>query len=179
MDSAVVNGGLSDDADRTHPAAQESFPPPARIDLYWIPLGAGDRTHLVRPSGRAYERVQAWRTRRAPQPLFHSALLVHADGATYAIEMTPVWGAPARDRGVVGTGAVGAAWLGRLPLFRYEVRRWRGGRIPDLSSAVGGPRRMSADPDRTRALLDSVPAFPDLVWGRDQLRAGECGTPTR
>lgn len=146
---------------------------PAWVDLYWIPLGAGDRTHLVRPSGRAYERVQAWRNGRAPQPLFHSALMVHADGATYAIEMAPAWGAPTQDRGVTGTGAVGAAWLGRSPLFRYEVRRWRDGRIPDLDSAVGPPRRMSADPDKARALLDAVPAFPDLVWGQDQLHAGD------
>lgn len=145
----------------------------AWVDLYWIPLGAGDRTGLVRPSGRAYERVQAWRADRAPQPLFHSALRVQVDSTTYAIEMAPAWGTDDRDRGVTGSGAVGSAWLGRSRLFRYEVRRWPGGRIPDLESAVGGARRMSADGEKARTLLGLVPSFPTLVWGRDQLHSGD------
>jgi hypothetical protein len=32
---------------------------------------------------------------------------------------------------------------------------------------------MSSDPDQARTLLDLVPAFPTLVWGRDQLHAGD------
>lgn len=148
-------------------------PPVSWVDLYWIPLGAGDRTHLVGPSGRAYEALVSRRRHRQARPLFHSALLVRARGATYAIEMAPAWGDPSTDRGVTGGGAVGAAWLGRWPLFRYEVRRWHEGRIPDLAAAVGGPHRLSTDAHRATRVLDLTPSFPCLVWGRDQLRTGE------
>jgi hypothetical protein len=51
------------------------------------------------------------------------------------------------DRGVVATGAVGAAWLRRFRVFRYEVRRWRNGVIPDLAHAVDSPLRISDDRD--------------------------------
>ena len=36
--------------------------------------------------------------------------------------------------------APSAAWLGRSRFFRYEVRRWRGGVIPDVSEAVAARR---------------------------------------
>jgi hypothetical protein len=68
---------------------------------------------------------------------------------------------------------VGATTLGRLRLFRYEVRCWRDGVIADLAEAVGGPVRLSDDPRRARALLALVPQVPTPVWGRDELRAGE------
>jgi hypothetical protein len=57
---------------------------------------------------------------------------------------------------VVATGAVGSLLLGRLRLFRYEVRCWRGGTIPDLGEAVGGPRLLSTDPWFARRLLDAL-----------------------
>ena len=41
----------------------------AWVDLYWIPLGAGDSTHLVAASCRAYERLAARRAHRHPQAL--------------------------------------------------------------------------------------------------------------
>jgi hypothetical protein len=59
-----------------------------------------------------------------------------------------------------------------LALFRYEVRRWREGLIPDIDEAVE-PHRLSADPDCARRLLELVPEVPTPVWGRDELRAGE------
>jgi hypothetical protein len=77
------------------------------------------------------------------------------------------------ERGVVGEGAVGAAALARLALFRYEVRRWREALIPDIDEAVESPNRLSDNPDCARRLLELVPQVPTPVWGRDELRAGE------
>jgi hypothetical protein len=74
---------------------------------------------------------------------------------------------------VVATGAVGSRYAGWLRLFRYEVRCWRGGSIPDIGEAVGGPRRLTSDPRVARRLLDLVAAIPTPVWGRDELKAGE------
>ena len=74
---------------------------------------------------------------------------------------------------MVGTGAVGSRYAGWLRLFRYEVRCWRGGSIPDLEAAVGEPFRLSGDPRVARRLLDLVAIVPKSVWGRDELRAGE------
>jgi len=105
--------------------------------------------------------------------LYHSALVVHLQGAAFAIEMAPVWTAAAPDRGVVGEGPVGLVVLGRSRLFRYEVRRWRGGTIPDLAAAVDSPRRVSSDERKARRVLELVPSFPRATWGLDEQRAGE------
>ena len=74
---------------------------------------------------------------------------------------------------MVATGAVGSRPAGRLRLFRYEVRCWRGGSIPDLAEAAGGPRRLTTDPRAARRLLELVAQVPTPVWGRDELHAGE------
>jgi hypothetical protein len=66
-----------------------------------------------------------------------------------------------------------AADLYRLRLFRYEVRCWRGGPIPDLGAAVGGARRLTDDPLVAHGIVDAVATVPTPVWGRDELRAGE------
>ena len=108
------------------------------VDLYWLPLGSGEGGRCVRSSGRLYEALAARRGRRARMDLFHSALVVHVDGSEYAIEMTPVWAVAEERRGVVGEGPVGLPVLGRSRLFRYEVRCWRDGTIPDLG---GGGRQ--------------------------------------
>src|SRR5919198_1375882 len=104
----------------------------AAVDLFWLPLGAGDALHTVRWSGRIYEALVAHRERRHPCDLYHSALEVHLDGDRFVIEMAPVWRNKETDRGVVCEGAVGLPWLGRSRFFRYEVRRWRNGVIPDV-----------------------------------------------
>jgi hypothetical protein len=145
----------------------------AWVDLYWIPLGAGDTLRLVARSGRLYERLAARRDGREPRPLFHCALMVRCGPATYAVEMTPVWGNADADRGVVGEGAVGLSWLGAWRLFRYEVRCWRNGIVPDLAESVGSPVRLSADDQQARRLLSAVRDFPLLTWGRDELRTGD------
>ena len=145
----------------------------ASVDLFWIPLGAGDAFFLVRWSGRAYEALVAHREQREPCPLYHSALEVRLDGHRHVIEMAPVWRTRGSDRGVVATGPVGFAGLGRSALFRYEVRCWRDGAIPDIGAAVDSPQRMSRDPGTARRVLDLAPAFPCRTWGRDELGAGD------
>jgi hypothetical protein len=142
------------------------------VDLYWLPLGAGG-VATVRWSGRVYEALAARHAHRRACDLYHSALEVCLDGDRFVIEMAPVWSGRQPERGVVAEGAVGLPWLGRSRLFRYEVRRWRGGTIPDVAEAVASPRRVSEDPGRSRRVLDLVPAFPTATWGRDELRAGE------
>lgn len=143
----------------------------AWIDLFWLPLGAGG--HVVRWSGRVYERVSACTERRTPRDLFHAALLVRRDAVTYAVEMGPVWNVGVADRGVVCEGPVGARWLGRSRAFRYEVRCWPGGRIPDVAEAVASPVRTTRDPKRVALALATLHDLPTLTWGRDELGAGE------
>jgi hypothetical protein len=141
------------------------------VDLYWLPLGAGG--HFVRLNGRAYEALAARLARRARCDLYHSALEVRVPEGRFVIEMTPVRPSDGADRGVVAQGPVGSRPLGRLRLFRYEVRRWRDGAIPDVAEAVDSPRRLSGDPGRARGLLELVPRVPTPVWGRDELRTGD------
>ncbi|MFN8132374.1 MAG: hypothetical protein U0R70_12575 [Solirubrobacteraceae bacterium] len=143
----------------------------AAIDLYWLPLGAGG--HSVRLNGRVYEAIAAAAARRPRRDLYHSALMVLGPDGRYAIEMTPVRAGDGADRGVVAGGAVGSRAAGRFRLFRYEIRRWRGGAIPDLAEAVDSPRRLSTDGAVAERLLALVPDVPTPVWGRDELRAGE------
>lgn len=143
----------------------------AWVDLYWLPLGAGGR--FVRVNGRAYERWASRREHRAPEDLFHSGLMVHVGGVTYAVEMGPVWNVRDSGRGVVCEGAVGSAWLGRLRPFRYEVRCWPGGRIPDVAEAVDSPVRTTDDPATATQVLEVLAHVPPLVWGRDELATGD------
>jgi hypothetical protein len=145
--------------------------PTAAVDLYWIPLGAGSR--CVRFNGRVFEAIQAAREHRQRCDLYHAALVVALDGEEYTIEIAPSPDAHTASRGVVLTGAVGSRYAGWLRLFRYEVRCCRGGSIPDLAEAVGGPRRLSSRPRVARRLLDLVATVPAPVWGRDELKAGE------
>jgi hypothetical protein len=141
------------------------------VDLYWLPLGAGGR--FVRSNGRLYEAVAARLQHRDRSDLYHSALEVRLAGDRYVIEQAPAWNLTAPERGVVCEGPVGAPWLGRSKLFRYEVRRWRNGVIPDRGEAVDSPRRLSSDPGRAQRVLDLVPGFPTATWGRDEQRTGE------
>jgi len=141
------------------------------VDLYWLPLGAGG--HSVRLNGRVFEAVAARLERRAPCDLYHSALEVHVPEGRFVIEQTPIPDSNGGERGVVAEGAVGSRWAGRFRLFRYELRRWCDGVIPDVSEAVESPRRLTDDPRLSRRVLDLVPCVPTPVWGRDELGAGE------
>jgi hypothetical protein len=148
-----------------------NHPPITGIDMYWLPLGAGG--HSVRLNGRVFEALVARLERRDRCDLYHSALEVCVPDARFVIEMAPVGRSNGAERGVVAEGAVGARAAGRFRLFRYGVRRWRDGIIPDIAEAVDSPRRLSDDPDCARRLLELVPHVPTAVWGRDELRAGE------
>jgi hypothetical protein len=146
---------------------------PAHVDLFWLPLGAGDDTHCVRTNGRLFEWLVARHQHRPRADLYHSALEVRVGKDRFVIEMAPVWSTDAPERGVVSEGPVGLWWWGRSRFFRYEVRCWRDGDIPDRAEAVGGPVRVSTTPARAARLLSLVPAFPTLTWGRDELGTGD------
>ena len=141
------------------------------MDLYWLPLGAGGQ--FVRLNGRLYERLTAWLQRRPARDLYHSALVIHLPEATYVIEQAPVPDLNGSDRGVVAEGPVGARWAGRFRIFRYEVRLWRDGCIPDVAEAVDSPRHLTTDEAAARRVLTTVKRIPTPVWGRDELHAGE------
>jgi hypothetical protein len=143
----------------------------AWIDLYWLPLGAGG--HFVRWNGRVYEAIAARRSHRPPAPLYHSAMQIRLDDIVYAVEVGPVWNVAAPDRGVVCEGPVGARRLGRFRAFRYEVRCWPGGEIPDLAEAVDGPTRLTDERAQVTAVLRALPHVPPLTWGRDELGVGD------
>jgi hypothetical protein len=143
----------------------------AGIDLYWLPLGAGG--HSVRLNGLVFEWVVARLERRAACDLYHTALEVRAGSGRFVIEMTPIRDSDGEKRGVVAEGAVGSRLAGRFRIFRYEVRRWCDGVIPDVAEAVASPQLLTDDPGQARRLLDLVPHVPALVWGRDELDVGE------
>lgn len=147
------------------------------VDLYWLPLGAGG--HSVRLNGIVYEALVAGMRGRRRCDLYHSALEVRAPSGRFVIEMTPVRAGEGSESDIVACGAVGSRLAGRFRIFRYEVRRWRDGYIPDVAEAVDSPRPVSRDPDASQLVLDLVPQVPTPVWGRDELRPATCGTPTR
>jgi len=141
------------------------------VDLYWLPLGAGG--HSVRLNGRVYEAMVARLERRTTKSLYHSALLVAVPAGEFVIEMAPVRDGHGARRGVVAEGPVGSRWTRALRIFRYEIRRWPDGVIPDVDEAVDSPKRLTDDPALAERVLELVPEVPTPVWGRDELRAGE------
>ena len=141
------------------------------VSLYWIPRGAGGR--CVRLSGGFFELAAALRQRRRRRDLYHSALEVVAPQGRFVIEMTPIPDRHSEMRGVVREGPVGSRSAGRWRLFRYEIRRWRDGAIPDADAAVASPVRVASGEAPALRVLRLVPAVPALVWGRDEVGAGE------
>ncbi len=141
------------------------------MDLYWIPLGAGQ--HVVKLSGKLFEAISARIYRRHPCDVYHSALVVVAPEGRFVIEQTPASDGHSERHGVVIEGAVGSKFAGRFRLFRYEVRRWRDGVIPDIAEAVSSPVRVTDDPVRASLVLRLAPSVPALVWGRDEGHTGD------
>lgn len=142
----------------------------AQVDLYWIPLGAGQS--VVRLSGKAFEAVSAMAQRRQPCDLYHSALIVTVPEGRFVIEMTPIPDRNGVERGVVVEGSVGMKLAGRLRMFRYEIRCWRDGIIPDAQEAAS-IETVTIDVIEAQRVLDLVRSVPAPVWGRDELDAGE------
>jgi hypothetical protein len=139
--------------------------------LYWIPLGAG--AHVVRISGTLFEGVSAFVQRRERCDLYHSALEVRVPDGRYVIEQAPIPDRNGEHRGVVAEGPVGLRLAGHFRLFRYEIRRWRDGHIPDVRQAIGSPVKLSDDRTLAQRILDLLPAIPTPIWGRDEFHTGE------
>lgn len=140
-------------------------------DLYWIPLGAG--SPIVQASGRVFEAVSAARRRRPRRDLYHAALQITTPDGRYCIEQAPVPDDDGDERGVVAVGPVGVRAAGRFRIFRYEVRCWLGGTIPDIGFAVESPVSVTTDPLVARRIVDELPGVPTPVWGRDESGTGE------
>ncbi len=146
--------------------------PCGTVDLYWIPLGAGD--HVVKATGKTFEMLSAVVRRRAPCELYHSALIVSLPEGQYVIEQAPAPDYNGREeRGVVAQGPVGLRMAGHFRLFRYEIRCWRNGSIPDLKKAVDSPVRLVNDTEQAQRILELLPLVPTPTWGRDELGTGE------
>ena len=144
----------------------------AGIDLYWLPLGAGG--HFVRLNGRIYERVKALGEGRRTFHLYHSALEVTVPEGRFVIENSwPIPDSNGTARGVTVEGPVGSRRLGRFRAFRYEVRRWLDGDIPDVAEAVASPVRLSSDEGVAQRVLALASEVPVEVWGRNELGVGE------
>jgi hypothetical protein len=128
----------------------------------------------VRLNGRVYETITARVQRRRPSDLFHTALTVQVAAGRFIVENA--WPSPDADtesRGVVFEGPVFSRRLSRFRPFRYEVRCWRDGVIPDLRYATAGPQVVSQDPAQAQMVLDLVSSLPPLIWGRDERDNGE------
>ena len=152
-------------------ASEPTVPGTAAVDLYWLPLGAGG--HFVRLNGRVYEALAARLQRRRACDLYHSALQIQVGQERFVIEQAPVHNWSGKERGVVAEGAVGSRWAGRFRIFRYEIRLWPNGHIPDVAEAVDSPRRLSSDEERAQRVLELIPQVPTPVWGRDELQTGD------
>jgi hypothetical protein len=151
---------------RVAPTAAE-----ASIELYWLPLGAGG--WFARLNGRIWEAIHARRERRRPRDLYHTALVVLVPEGRVVENCWPIPDANGSSRGVAVEGPVGSRRLGRWRVFRYEVRRWRGGVIADAVEAVASPQLLSQDSVVAHRLLELVGSLPNPVWGRDELLTGE------
>lgn len=156
---------MGDQSTRDHPGTS--------IDLFWIPLGAGGHG-FVRWNGRVYEAIRARVERRLRLDLYHTALEVHLPDGRFTIESA--WPSPDLEtdsRGVKVEGPVFSSRLMRFRAFRYEVRCWRDGVIPDAGEAVGGPQPVATDPAAALALLGLIPEVPPLAWGREPPGVGD------
>lgn len=143
------------------------------IYLYWIPLGAGG-SGFVRLNGRVYEAIESRLERRAPLDIYHTALQVALPEGRFVVETT--WPQPDRNgagRGVVVMGPVFARWMAFTRVFRYEVRCWRNGELPDADEAEGGGRLVGGDSEIARRLLGLTTEVPAYTWGRQPTGGGD------
>ncbi|MFE4466763.1 hypothetical protein ACFRCR_16785 [Oerskovia sp. NPDC056781] len=134
------------------------------VVLLWLPVGAGG--NVVKHTSAWWERACAVVERRPPATLFHAALELRVDDVPYVIEMAPAWAGSSGERGVVATGPVGARWLGRSRWFRYEVRCWAHGVIPDRAFARSAPVVVTVDTTAVARVLATVSDVAPSTWGR-------------
>ena len=150
-------------------ATEQLASPPASVDLYWLPLGAGDNTHCVRTNGRIFEWATARYAHREGCDLYHAALEASRRGPARHRDDPGVGHRRAGPRrGVRGAGRPEVARrLEVLPLRgpllarRGHPRRRRGRRQPPPAQRRPGPGP---------AVLSLGRAFPTATWGRDELR---------
>jgi hypothetical protein len=153
-------------------AARTSCGDATGIYLYWLPLGAGG-VGFVRLNGRIFEIFKARGEGRRPLDLYHTALEIRLPEGRFVVENA--WPSPDVDlvsRGVVLEGPVFTRRLARFRPFRYEVRCWSDGVIPDADEAVD-VQLLSEDKGRALHILDLVATVPPLIWGRADARTGE------
>jgi hypothetical protein len=143
------------------------------VDLYWLPLGAGAAVPIVHWNGLLFEAFASRREHRPACDLYHAGLEVGTGAGRFVIEMAPAWGTGSAAAQVATAGPVGFRWLGRSRFFRYQVRCWRDGVIPDARFAVDSPRRLSTDLSTARRIVDLASSFPTGTWGRDEFGTGE------
>src|SRR4051794_34475235 len=154
-DAPSFDGSTTSQSESRGLMTDESRGGVAAVDLYWIPLGAGDQ--IVRVSGKLYEALTAALERRPRLDLYHSALQITLPDNRFIIESAPIPNVRGHERGVVAEGEVGMHWLGRFRLFRYEIRSWRKGSIPDLSHVVSSPVRVAGDVEHAKRVLELAP----------------------
>ena len=151
----------------------------ASVDLYWLPLGAGDPSRCVRGNGLVYEALVAAHQRQPRADLYHSALIVRLDGHAHAIEMAPVWAlrpptaaSSPRDRSVRRPGAARDCSATRSAAGATGASRTRPRRstAPDASAPTG------SWPARCSTWCRPVPSSPGVATNDAPAR---CGTPTR
>ena len=81
-----------------------------RIDLYWLPLGAGG--NFVRLNGRIYEAIAARLQRRAACDLYHSGLSSCLKGDTWSSRRLPA------------LAPMSVAWWALVPSARPGPAAW-------------------------------------------------------
>ena len=147
------------------------------VDLYWLPLGAGG--HFVRLNGRIFETIMARIEKRPTKDLYHSALVIKVPEGEFVIEQAPISDRNGALRGVVAEGAVGSRMARSLRIFRYEIRRWRDGVIPDVDEAVDSPQRLTDDPRIAQHVLHWCATCPRQSGDVTSSTQARCGTQTR
>jgi hypothetical protein len=140
------------------------------VDLFWLPVGAGELSPPRKWSLRAWEALDAAVHRRQRKDLVHGALKVaDPSGTVYTVELTPDF--KSDPQVAVMTGPVGLRFLGRWRWFRYRMAVQTVERLPDEEWAVVPPLRLG-DGAMAQRILELAPKVPANTWG---LRAK--GTP--
>jgi len=163
--------------------AQDAARGASAVDLYWLGLGAGNRS--VQWDGRVIEAVNSVAHRRPRFDLYHSALELNLAVGRFLIEQAPVPDAHGATRSVVAEGAVGTRWAGRfqiLAIDRSSVTKCGAGGTDASRTSVNGStaRAGSAAMSYTR---DGSSRWPPACRRRCgaamNARRARCGTRTR